>query len=227
MHCTCNFICGLSDVIIKTFSQSVLTRRIARSLGDSWASCTFGQGTDSTHFDQKLHGRWLWVESDPNFHLLLWETGSRFRGNFGGNWKTFRGTSIRENMEKIGYEMGGTNWGSKSDTSHTLSSMGKTLGACKGKMSFWLTTFVSHSKDRTKPNQWDAWPLITFEPLGTESQDFIHRWWLPGKPKTGSLRSKLTPLWIALLTPVPHVEGSLLSEERARGFTANHPRSPN
>ena len=23
MHCTCNFICGLSDVIIKTFSQSV------------------------------------------------------------------------------------------------------------------------------------------------------------------------------------------------------------
>ena len=23
MHCTCNLICGLSDVIIKTFSQSV------------------------------------------------------------------------------------------------------------------------------------------------------------------------------------------------------------
>ena len=23
MHCICNFICGLSDVIIKTFSQSV------------------------------------------------------------------------------------------------------------------------------------------------------------------------------------------------------------
>jgi len=25
MHCTCNFICGLSDVIIKTFSQSRFT----------------------------------------------------------------------------------------------------------------------------------------------------------------------------------------------------------
>ena len=24
MHCTCNFICGLSDVIIKTFSQSAM-----------------------------------------------------------------------------------------------------------------------------------------------------------------------------------------------------------
>jgi len=34
-------------------------------------------------------------------------------------------------------------------------------------------------------------------------------------------------LRIALLTPVPHTEGSLPSEERPRGFTANHPRSPN
>jgi len=29
--------------------------------------------------------------------------------------------------------MRGPNWGSKSDTSHMLSSMGKTLGTCKGK----------------------------------------------------------------------------------------------
>jgi len=34
-------------------------------------------------------------------------------------------------------------------------------------------------------------------------------------------------LRIALLTPVPRTEGSLPSEERPRGFTANHPRSPN
>ena len=32
-------------------------------------------------------------------------------------------------------------------------------------------------------------------------------------------------LWIAFLTPVPHAGGSLLSEERPRGFTANRPRS--
>jgi len=31
MHCTCNFICGLSDVIIKTFSQSASTYRQACS----------------------------------------------------------------------------------------------------------------------------------------------------------------------------------------------------
>ena len=31
----------------------------------------------------------------------------------------------------------------------------------------------------------------------------------------------------AISTPVPQVEGSLPSEERPRGFTTNHPRSPN
>jgi len=28
MHCTCNFVCGLSDVIIKTLSQSVTDRKV-------------------------------------------------------------------------------------------------------------------------------------------------------------------------------------------------------
>ena len=33
MNCSCNFICGLSDVIIKTFSQSVsLAGKVMRSV---------------------------------------------------------------------------------------------------------------------------------------------------------------------------------------------------
>jgi len=32
MNCSCNFICGLSDVIIKTFSQSVSTEFVHRPL---------------------------------------------------------------------------------------------------------------------------------------------------------------------------------------------------
>jgi len=36
------------------------------------------------------------------FALDLWGTGSSFGETFGGEWKTFRGSSIPENMGRIG-----------------------------------------------------------------------------------------------------------------------------
>jgi len=51
---------------------------------------------------RKSEGRWVSGISETNFPILLCKTVSRLRGNFGGYWKTFRGSSIPENMEKIG-----------------------------------------------------------------------------------------------------------------------------
>ena len=41
MHCTCNFICGLSDVIIKTFSQSSVAHGVAAKNSAASASENF------------------------------------------------------------------------------------------------------------------------------------------------------------------------------------------
>jgi len=70
----------------------------------------------------------------------LWETGSRFGETFDGVWKIFRGSSIPENMGRIGYKQGkilGVRfWGSEFNASHILSSMGKMLEAENRKCRF-------------------------------------------------------------------------------------------
>jgi len=38
----------------------------------------------------------------PNFALILWGTGSSLGETFGEEWKTFRASSIPENMGRIG-----------------------------------------------------------------------------------------------------------------------------
>jgi len=41
-----------------------------------------------------------------NLPFKLEDTGSNFWGSLDGGWKTFQGSSIPENMEKIEQEMG-------------------------------------------------------------------------------------------------------------------------
>jgi len=62
MHCTCNFICGLSDVVIKTFSQSVRHYHgrsclLGRSAGDSWlqGQLLINWGPWRDHVDNRIH----------------------------------------------------------------------------------------------------------------------------------------------------------------------------
>jgi len=62
----------------------------------------------------------------------LGETRSNFGGSFDGGWKTFRGSSIPENMEKIqqevGEKLGAQFWVFKLLITPAISSsMGKTL----------------------------------------------------------------------------------------------------
>jgi len=46
MHCTCNFICSLSDVIIKTVSQSVSLAALRPDFQNFWTQAQKGLGSD-------------------------------------------------------------------------------------------------------------------------------------------------------------------------------------
>ena len=70
----------------------------------------------------------------------LGDTGSNFGGSFDGGWKTFGGSSIPENSEKIRWEMGeklGAQFqGLKLLKTPMLRWIGKTLGALQAKIAF-------------------------------------------------------------------------------------------
>jgi len=51
---------------------------------------------------QKSEGMWVSGISETNYPILVCKTGSRLRENFGGSWKIFRGSSILENIKRIG-----------------------------------------------------------------------------------------------------------------------------
>jgi len=82
MHCICNFICGLSDVIIKTFSQSVSTCTWDKS--NCSVICTLFKITFRGKWDERGERPFLWpFSSFPDRHtfcafcpvlsiLLLW-----------------------------------------------------------------------------------------------------------------------------------------------------------
>jgi len=48
----------------------------------------------------------VWGAPNPNFALQIGATRSNFGGSFDGGWKTFRGSSIPENLRNIQQEMG-------------------------------------------------------------------------------------------------------------------------
>jgi len=57
-------------------------------------------------FNPKIQFQVVSGAPSPNFAFKLGGNGSSFRGSFDGGWKTFRGTSIPENLGKIQQEMG-------------------------------------------------------------------------------------------------------------------------
>jgi len=71
--------------------------------------------------------------TNPNFALQIEGNESSFGGSFDGGWKTFRGSSIPENLGKIQQEMeeklGAQFWRFKLLITPALSSTGKTLEA--------------------------------------------------------------------------------------------------
>ena len=68
-----------------------------------------------------------------NLPFKVEDAGSNFGGSLDGGWKTFQGSSIPENMEKIQPELGGKLgaqfWGFKLLITPALSSTRKTLEA--------------------------------------------------------------------------------------------------
>jgi len=93
----------------------------------------FSQNSSKFYFHPKIQFQVVWGAPNPNFALQIGENGSSFGGSFDRGWKTFRGPSIPENMEKIQQEMreklGAQFWGFKLLMTPALSSTGKTLDA--------------------------------------------------------------------------------------------------
>jgi len=82
----------------------------------------------------------------------LEDTGSNFGGSLDGGWKTFRGSSIPENLGKIRQEMGeklgAQFWGFKLSITPMLSSTRKTIDADNEKMPYQTRAFSFYSSSQ-------------------------------------------------------------------------------
>ena len=127
-------------------------------------------------FDPKIPFQVVWSAPNPNFALQIARNQKQFWGIFWWGWKTFRGSSIPENLGKIQQEMGeklgAQFWGFKLLMTPALSSTGKTLKTADEKMPYQTHSFSSYSSSRWV-NQWDLWPLQAPKPLWVEGAYFI------------------------------------------------------